>query len=411
MVELYWIGGVVGGLIAGLCIVGVLVAPRPLEPMFTLAGVLAFGAAGWCTSQVGVLSSRLEPLIASLLLSVAGLACGYMLGSALLETIFARPAQVALVPDSPTGNNRPVVVLLSPAEPETYSVGHTADEISMLAEQEVLEPGIGVIPFLYASQKTRYRAAGGHSPSRRGVRRIADAVGAALGDGTMVKPAFCTRPDSLAYVISSAIAAGHRRFVVVPFAVAESKEMDAAKRALADLRIEDVGASVHYAPALWSEDRLAEYAASRIITSIADPAETGVVLVTHGEPEYVDGAHGSYTLDETAFANRVRMHLQDTGITDDHIRLACAEWSEPDLPSSVRHLAALGCTRILVAPVCFPVDEVVTILDIPVGSRQARLDPAVNIVILTGWQADPDVTETVTDAARRALEHESGVAS
>jgi len=97
------------------------------------------------------------------------------------------------------------------------------------------------------------------------------------------------------------------------------------------------------------------------------------------------------------------MCLIDNGIPDTNVRIAWAEWRTPDVTSAVRHLAAMGCLRIVVSPACFPLDTIQSTLDIEIAVRQARLDPSVAAITLTGYAGDPAFAEEIRGRALRAL--------
>ena len=68
----------------------------------------------------------------------------------------------------------------------------------------------------------------------------------------------------------------------------------------------------------------------------------------------------------------------------------------------MRHVAALGCTRLVVAPACFPLDTVETMLELPLSVRQARIEEGVSIVSLAAWHDDPALVDELSARAARA---------
>ena len=104
-----------------------------------------------------------------------------------------------------------------------------------------------------------------------------------------------------------------------------------------------------------------------------DPETTGVALLMHGQPDAHQQTHAHFDIQENAFCNRVRMMLVEKGIAESNIRLCWMDWRAPDVTETVRHLAALGCDRILVVPACYPFDSMMTMLDLPMSVRQARV--------------------------------------
>src|SRR5664279_2599182 len=80
-------------------------------------------------------------------------------------------------------------------------------------------------------------------------------------------------------------------------------------------------------------------------------------------------------------------------VPEQSVRIAWADWRAPEVTGTVRHLAALGCRRIIVSPTCFPLDSITTLLDLQLAVRQARVDETVSIVTLPAWHDDPALVE------------------
>jgi len=134
-----------------------------------------------------------------------------------------------------------------------------------------------------------------------------------------------------------------------------------------------------------------------------DTTLTGVVLVGAAQPEARSKERRDFDEQEASFLNRVRMRLVERGLPETHIRIAWVEWRTPDVTSAVRHLAAMGCLRIVVSPACFPLDTIRSTLDIEIAIRQARLDPSITAVTLTGYATDPAFAEELRGRALSAL--------
>ena len=96
------------------------------------------------------------------------------------------------------------------------------------------------------------------------------------------------------------------------------------------------------------------------------------------------------------------MILNDAGIPSANVRTAWAEWAQPDVTSAVRHLAALGCDRVLVSPAVFPFDCIATQLEIPLMVRQARVE-SVPVVMLPTWRDDEEVVGAIAQGAQASL--------
>lgn len=399
-----WIVLVGGALIAGATVVLALVAVRSREPFAAIIGVIGFAGSAWAFGRLGSVYASVDALVYAFGLAVGALGGGYALASALLDRL-SRPVRLLPVETgSDTGCVR--VLLFACAEPEEYEPRVTSRELGRLSDEGLVDLTIGVTPFMYAAQKARYSAIGGTSPARGQVRQLAEAMESALREKPFerVDEAWCEGSDSLASRVIDAARAGCRHVVVAVAAVAESAEMATAKRSVDRLRLADRGITVSYTRPLWNSEPIISILSARIMAAVDDPASTGVALIAHGQPEVREQTYASFDADESGFVNRIRMMLTDHGIEEVRIRIAWAEWRDPDVASTVRHLAALGCTRVVVVPACFPFDDLMTRLDVPVGVRQARTDKSVSVITLNAWSDDPAIGEALARAVRETYE-------
>jgi len=283
-------------------------------------------------------------------------------------------------------------------------------EIQDLSSAGLPEATIGVTPFLYAAQKARYRAVNGRSNSAAQAKAICERLETALDRERFARVDLvtCIGRDSLAAAVVRLQATGYSRVVVASLSVAESFQMDRAKGEVDALRPDLHGMRVAYTTPLWASDSIANMIAERIATFLVEPENTGAVLVMHGQSESRERTHPTFDVQENAFANRVRMLLSERGLSESNVRLCWAEWRSPDITESVRHLAALGCTRIVVAPVCYPLETIATVLDMAVAVRQARVEPHVYVTTLPAWGDDPLVADALAEAVREAAEEFGG---
>lgn len=406
-----WIGLSLGAFAAGAAIVGILALRRAFEPLIAILGAIGMAVAGWSLVAVGQAYGTPQLVAFAVLFAIATGAGGYAFASALLDYL-ARPAPAASPLDADEigeSESRPVVFLVAPVETQDYEPRGTARELHDLADEGVLRLGIGVTPFLFAASKARYRASGGKSPAWRELERLTEAVELRL-DASLrgrVLPSTCDGSQALDQTLHQAVLAGTRKVAVVPVAVSEPPEYEACKDRIDALGLPAAGISVEYAAPLWSSDAVAESAARHIIAGAINPDSTGVVLVLHGQPGPRSRRYPHFDEEESAFASRIRMLVSEAGIPSANVRTAWAEWAQPDVTSAVRHLAALGCDRVLVSPAVFPFDCIATQLEIPLMVRQARVD-AVPVVMLPTWRDDEGVVGALAHAAATALADATG---
>ena len=400
-----WIVLLGGSLVAGAAFVGVLVVRPRSELITAVTGIGSFALSAYSLVAVASIYSRADAVLYGFAFMVAGVIGGWSLASSLLGRL-AAPLSELHSPDAlPPDSGKAAVILLACVEPPTYDPRVTAGMLNALADEELIEPSIGTLPFLFFAQKTRYRAVGGTSPAFGELHSFSEALQSEL-DGlpiATVEVATCSGEGRLAARILDAVKAGHRRVVVAELTVADSLHISAAKVEADALRLDHSGVTVAYTDALGSSEPIIEMLASRVVATCEELPTSGVVLVGHGQPEERAHRNPSYDEEETAFLNRLRMKLVDAGLPDSNVRIAWAEWRTPDVTSAVRHLAALGCRRVVVMPGVFTLDTIGTRLDLELAVRQARVDDSVIVVTLPAWRDDEVVRHVIGERVRALL--------
>ena len=402
-----WIALVAGSVLTGASVVALLIAERQLEPLSAISAFAGFFIVAWGFGQIAAAYDGLDAVGYALLFGAAAVAGGYALASTLLARLALRPLAHAVRKLPPSLESAPAVVLLSELEPPTYSARATAAALEDLAEEGLLEASIWVLPFLFMAQKTRYRAAGGTSPGSGELSAVAERLSNSLrAKGiTRVDTASCDGERSLAARVVAAVECGFRTIVIAEAFVAESLEVDRAKREVDSLRLSDQGVTVSYAEPLWGSARCAALVSAKAISVAGDVGTCGVVLVGQAQPDERSRVAGEFDHQETGFLSQVRMILVERGVPEQNVRIAWADWRSPEVTGTVRHLAALGCRTVVVVPACFPLDSITTMLDLPLSVRQARVDQEVNVVTLHAWHDDPGFVEALRSKVVSAIEH------
>ncbi len=397
-----WLGVVATAAFAGAALVGLLVVPKSGEPLPAILGAAFLGVSGWAFATLVEYYGGSIVLVLALLFGLAGAAGGFALAAALLpalayhrEATDAKPLEAA---DSGTDDIH--VVLLVDAEPERYDPRATASELLDLIDAGAPAVPLVVVPFFFAAQKSRYSVSNGSSPSRGtflAIREsLRDTLGAEVGSVSLAWTSGAG--PTLESTLREIVADGARRVVVVMPSVSESPLAVRAIRSAEALKLPDLGVRLTVAPTLWSEGVVAGLVASTIRASTPPDVRTGVVLVCHALPPTWDERHPSFEAEESAFAHRVRGLLIDGGLDDAFIRLAWAEWRDPDVTESVRHLAALGCRCVLIAPACAPVESITTQFDLPHAARQARAE--IGWRVLPAWGDETALADVLADRIR-----------
>lgn len=396
----FWTALMACSLLGGAAIAGALVVPKTLEPLVALLFLGAAAGAAYSAVMITRTNTADEAAVYAAAFAAAAAAGGYALTSSLLLEAARfphrtmRPARPSILPGTPA------VVIVSCSEPRRYSVPDTASLLADLDAEGRLDASLAALPLLFFAQKARYAAVGGASPAAAQMREMAEAVERSLE--ARVLHATCTGPCRAAVRVAEAIEAGHTSIVVVDLSVAPSTRATAAFNEVESVALPP-GVRLLRAGPVGSDSDLPGALAARIRSSVTSPSTTGVVLVGHGQTDEEAQHDTAFAHAETVFLNRVRMSLLDDGLPEDKVRLAWAEWSQPDVTSAVRHFAALGCDRIVVAPAVHPVDTLATRLDLEIAVRQARVDGSVSAVVLPTWRDEPELIRAITRSVESAL--------
>jgi protoheme ferro-lyase len=399
-----WLGLLAGSIAFGACLVGALVAPR--RSLF----IAVAGMSGGVVLVIRMFSAiarstNAEAIGLAIFFVAAGVAGGYWSAAAALPHAIPRQrhlesATSAIHPD------RPAVAILSCAEAPRYRIASTARVIERLVTSGALRLPASTLPFVFLSEKTRYHALGGYNPARATTSAVAEEATREL-DGLIsnVAIAWCDGSPSLAEVIDELGQMGHRDAVLVTVGPDDSfrslEPLHEAQRAA-----DSVGIRLVRAPSIWRSDVLASRLVDRIIelTNSATLDDVGVVLVGEGEPPAWSEAEGGWLEHENYFNQRVRLMLVERGIRESNIRIGWLEWETPDVTETTRHLAALGCRRIIIAPATLPHITLASALDLKHAVDSARLGDDVRVVTMTPWGDDRAMVRATADAIRASLQ-------
>ncbi|PKQ20683.1 MAG: hypothetical protein CVT66_03730 [Actinobacteria bacterium HGW-Actinobacteria-6] len=396
-----WLGLLAGSTGAGACFVGLLVAPRRSQFIaffgLILSSVLivrmfSLIAAQDATSAIGL----------AVFFVIAGIAGGYWAAAAALPHAIAQPKITPSVTDAEP-RELPALILLSCAEAERYRIASTARVIERLVTSDALRLPTSALPFVFLSEKSRYRALGDYNPARAGVMAVADRVAEILNsDFGTVTVAWCDGSPTLRTLLADLESNGYRSAVLATLGPEGSfVTMEAEHEALEGAS----GVQLIQAESIWRSDHLAARLVERVIESCrgAQLSEVGVLLAGEGQPVAWEPLGKDWCERENYFNQRVKLMLLERGFQERNIRISWIEWQAPDITETVRHLAALGCNRLVIAPTTLPHITLASALDLKRSIEAARLAEEVRVVTLTPWGDDAGIVQAVADTAHAAL--------
>ncbi|MHB1135952.1 MAG: ferrochelatase [Coriobacteriia bacterium] len=401
----YWLALLAGSLMFGTCFVAAMVLPRHYATVTILLGIGGFVGSLYILGTIAQMYSTPMAIGSAVLVVVAGISLGYAIAASLIPHLATLPRRT-----SQSASRRATdaaIVLLESTEPDRYDPRTIAHRQNLLAESADIELPLTAVPFIYLTEKTRYRAIGGRSPASRMAVTLAEKVEAAweAGESPAVALASSQYPTDLRTVVATQVAAGARRVAVVPLGPSESAATDRALALLDADGDRSLTSRVAIAPSIWNDCALVDRLAERILACVGDTprASIGVALVCPGEPEAWERRYAGAGQTENYFIQRVRMRLTESGLKCDHVRVAWLDWQMPDVTETVRHLAVLGCQRIICVPATIVLPTLDTLLDLERAASYARVPTSVAMVTLGAWGDDDAVARAVRAAATSAL--------
>lgn len=401
-----WILLLAGAIVAGGSVVAILVVRRSVEPLAALVGLGGAGMSLLAFSRLAASYTRPDAILWALAFLLAAASGGYALGSTLLHLLDRRPsAPPSTITPGPELPGVAVIVVAC-IEPDTYDPRATAGMLRSLSDEGLLNASIAALPFVFFAQKTRYRVVGDASPAQDEIEQLSDRLSVALGAPHHVSWATCSGQTGIFEAVARAVGQGYRRIVVAELSVATPTHLRVAKDRLSELRLDLLGVDLEFTAPLYDSERLLLALARRVTSASRQTGVyTGIILAGHGQAPQRARSDPEFDRNETAFLTRLRMMLLESGAMEQSVRIAWTDWGNPDVTAAVRHLAAIGCQRIVVMPATYPVDTLATRLDLEVAVRQARVDDSTGTVMLPAWRNDDALVEElrvrVLDATRQ----------
>ncbi len=395
-----WVIALVAGTLAGAATCAGFVVRRSRLALAGLAATAAAVLLSFAVVAVWRQTGRPDTPAASILIAFGALMGGYALASELLPAL-TRPRPVRPRLDAVASEAGIGVILLADAESREYRAGDVTRDLDAFEKWEVPLPPHIARPFVYASERARYRVAGG-SPARRAVGAVATALSERLkvaGVAAPVEVAFCGGGPSAAEAAARLAAGSGGRIVVAALTVAWTPAFDAAAAEVHALDPSREALNVEWTEPLWASHELATRAAEHAFAAFGESAVAdGVVLVAMGNPWQFDRVFPAAMEQTTFLSQRIRAELMEAGLPAERVRQAWLEWEEPDVREAVRHLAALGASHVALLPVDLLYESLATVVDLPMAAERAAEESDVHVALAQPMGCDPAIVTALQKA-------------
>lgn len=405
-----WAIVLAAGMASGTTICAALVTPRRRLAWAGLSGGMTAALLAAGVVDVWRLTARPDAVVAAGFVGLGATFGGYALSAALLPSLTRRREhrpELVVAPDDGAVH----AILLADAEPAEYRPDEVTRALDLYELAEVPLPPYATRPLVYASERSRYKRAGG-SPARRAILDVASALASHPDDESPagMDVAFCGGGPTLAEAVTAITARGGRRIVVAELTVARTHAFESALDADHALELSRAGIEIAVTDPLWASRGVAAAVARRALAAFGDHGlEDGVVLVFGGNPWQWDRRYPDAAEQAMFFAQRVRVELIEAGLPSERIRQAWLDWEQPDVPEAVRHLAALGAAQIALVPVDLLMGNLAATVDLPLAAEQAAFETGIRIEVVPPLGEDPALVSALRrQIARASLTFEAG---
>jgi sirohydrochlorin ferrochelatase len=374
------------------------VHPLRMSRYLLLTCVLTFAAL-----VLTALSFTDVSLVITTLAALAAFVLGYLLMARhVLSREDERPVPALAREAGDPGLGHTAVVYFTHGEPELYDPIGWLNQFREFDEQKIAFVPLIARPFFIHHLRNSYLRVG-RSEHRRTHQRTIKALEAsyrARGDATTrFYLSFLDdnpRPDA---ALIQALNEGASRIIVAEVFVSDSNHTLEGKELIEAVHAETLGVPVTFSGPLWDSATLHSLFVQRANAHLDDvpKAQTGVLLVGHGQPAEWDVYWPTETEHEIAFRQHILDSFERDGYKRENLSLAWMEFKEPKPAPKIEGFLRTGVQRILYFSAAISADSLHSQYDVPALVSQARNPRGVSILNLGAWNDDPIAVRAIME--------------
>ncbi len=351
---------------------------------------------------------RLLPI--ALLVTVGIFLAGYLLRTELfLRREDDRPVPEITREKGDPGDGHVAVVYFTHGEPETY------DPIGWINQfNEFDEQGIGFVPliarpFFVHQLRNAYLKVGASHHRQMHHQMLQSLEKAYRQEGDETTKFYISflddnpRPDA---AVIQALNEGASHIVVSEVFLTISNHTAEGEELIEALNVEEYGAALDLTGPLFDSETLRRMFVQRTNDHIGptDPANVGVLLVGHGQPDEWDVQWPTETEQEIGFREQVLADFEQAGYQPQNLGLAWMSFKEPKPAPKVDEFAANGVEKVVFFSAAISADSIHSQYDIPELVHQAEAADQLPILNLGAWNDDPLVIQAIKEKIDAKME-------
>lgn len=294
------------------------------------------------------------------------------------------------------------VIYFTHGEPAAYDPHPWLETLREFDHDKVPFVPFLIRPFFFAALRREYLQSGG-SPHNKIHEYIFRALQDSFSDdekkGMTFHLAYLDSPPHPDEAAIRAINDGADRIILMPVFITISSHTQAAQEMVAALQPEMYGVKLVLAEPLWNAEalRMSFVHRAEIARDGTPHAETGILLVGHGQPKVWDAKYASQTEQENLYRNGIWELLTWQGYPPENVQQAWMSFRKPTIAKAMKTLTGSGVKKILVFSTSISAASLHSEVDVPAAVLKVKFPPDIEVVNMGafGDPLDPLLLEAI----------------
>jgi len=347
--------------------------------------------------------------LAAIALSLVTFAAGwFVMTDVVLSRATDRPMPELVRQPGDAGNGHTAVIYLTHGEPPVYDPISWVNQMNEFDEQGIPFTPFMARPFFFKALRDHYLQVGKSEHHQKHVAMLASLEQAYRDAGDTTTQFYLSFLDDNPRVGAAFIDAlndGASRIIVVEVFVTISSHTAEGEHQLMEMNPEDYDVDVEFVGPLWDSETMHQLFVKRVNDQRGDvdKANTGVLLVAHGQPDEWDAIWPLQTEQEVLFGDSILEQFAADGYPRENLSKAWMSFKEPKPAGIAEQLYAEGIEQLFFFSYTIAAAGMHSQYDIPALVAEADLPDDFPVVNLGAWGNDPLAIQALKEKIDPAL--------
>lgn len=347
--------------------------------------------------------------LAAIALSLVTFASGwFVMTDVVLSRTDDRPMPELTRQPGDAGNGSTAVIYLTHGEPPVYDPISWVNQMNEFDEQGIPFTPFMARPFFFKALRDHYLQVGKSEHRQKHIAMLASLEQAYRDAGdtkTKFYLSFLDDNPRVGAAFIDALNDGASRIIVAEVFVTISSHTAEGEHQLMEMNPEDYGVEVKFVGPLWDSEAMHQMFVNRVNAQRGeiDKANTGVLLVAHGQPDEWDGIWPLQTEQEVLFGDRILEKFAADGYPRENLAKAWMSFKEPKPAGIAEQLYAEGIEQLFFFSYTIAAAGMHSQYDIPALVAEADLPDDFPVVNLGAWGNDPLAIQAIKEKIDPAL--------